>query len=224
MTQPVVALENVGRSFDGAAPVIALDGVNLDIAASEHLSIVGPSGSGKSTLLNLLGLLDHPTSGSYVLDGMEVSTLSDRDRTAIRGQWIGFVFQSFHLLSHRSALENVMLAQLYNRSPKRSRRDTALEALDRVGMSHRAGFLPRTLSGGEQQRVAIARALVGEPRLLLCDEPTGNLDQESGESVLSLFEELNREGLTLVVITHDSEVAQRSTRTVRIVDGHMVDV
>ena len=218
---PVVALSGLGRVFPGTPPVHALTGVDLTIESGAYLSIVGPSGSGKSTLLHLLGLLDRPSGGTYLLDGDDVSDLDDRTRTAIRAGRIGFVFQSFHLLGHRSALENVQLGMLYSRIPRRQRPARAMEALDRVGLAHRRSFSPTTLSGGERQRVAIARALVGSPSLLLADEPTGNLDTATGASILSLFDELHHAGLTVVVITHDPEVAARAGRTVSIRDGRL---
>ncbi|WP_189820566.1 ABC transporter ATP-binding protein, partial [Streptomyces olivaceoviridis] len=176
----VIRLDSVGRVFDADPPVHALREVDLTVRRGEHLSVVGPSGSGKSTLLNILGLLDRPSSGAYWLDGVRTDGLADPERTALRGSRIGFVFQSFHLLPYRTVDENVMLAEVY-RTPgpgrgRGSRRERAREALARVGLAHRLGFLPGRLSGGERQRVAIARALLGEPALLLCDEPTGNLD------------------------------------------------
>ncbi|MFE2541867.1 ABC transporter ATP-binding protein [Actinacidiphila glaucinigra] len=218
-------LRSLNRIFDSEPPVHALRDLNLTVRRGEHLSIVGPSGSGKSTLLNILGLLDRPTSGNYWLDGVLTNTLGDSERTALRGSRIGFVFQSFHLLPYRTVDENVMLAETY-RAPRpgrgRSTRDTrAREALARVGLAHRHGFLPTRLSGGERQRVAIARALMGEPALLLCDEPTGNLDSENTESVLELFDELQAQGMTLLVITHEDAVSRRAGRRVRIHDGRL---
>ncbi|MFJ4847813.1 MULTISPECIES: ABC transporter ATP-binding protein [unclassified Streptomyces] len=221
----VIRLDALSRVFDSEPPVHALREVELTVRRGEHLSIVGPSGSGKSTLLNALGLLDRPTSGSYWLDGVLTNGLGDRERTALRGSRIGFVFQSFHLLPYRTVDENVMLAETY-RAPRpgrerRTRADRARRALTRVGLGHRTGFLPGRLSGGERQRVAIARALMGEPALLLCDEPTGNLDSENTESVLELFAELQAQGMTLLVITHDESVSRRAGRRVRIHDGRL---
>ncbi|RMB84057.1 ABC transporter ATP-binding protein [Streptomyces shenzhenensis] len=221
----VIKLTGVGRSFDSDPPVHALRDVNLAIRRGEHLSIVGPSGSGKSTLLNILGLLDRPSAGDYWLDGVKTGALPDRQRTALRGSRIGFVFQSFHLLPYRTVEENVMLAEIY-RKPRagrgrRSRGERARAALDRVGLSHRHGFKPDRLSGGERQRVAIARALMSEPALLLCDEPTGNLDSENTLSILELFDQLCAQGLTLAVITHDEAVSRRASRRVRISDGRL---
>ncbi|WP_238431993.1 ABC transporter ATP-binding protein [Streptomyces cavernae] len=221
----VIKLTGVNRTFDSEPPVHALRDVNMTIRRGEHLSIVGPSGSGKSTLLNILGLLDRPSSGDYWLDGVKTGALADRQRTALRGSRIGFVFQSFHLLPYRTVEENVMLAELY-RKPRpgrrrRNRGERARAALDRVGLSHRHGFKPDRLSGGERQRVAIARALMSEPALLLCDEPTGNLDSENTLSVLELFDQLCAQGLTLAVITHDDAVSRRASRRVRIRDGRL---
>ncbi|WP_431958999.1 ABC transporter ATP-binding protein [Actinacidiphila sp. bgisy160] len=221
----MIRLSGLGRVFDTEPPVHALRDVHLEVRRGEHLSIVGPSGSGKSTLLNTLGLLDRPTSGSYWLDGVLTNTLGDAERTALRGSRIGFVFQSFHLLPYRTVDENVMLAETYRASrpgrARRTRAERARAALTRVGLAHRFGFLPGRLSGGERQRVAIARALMGEPALLLCDEPTGNLDSENTESVLALFGELQAQGMTLLVITHDDAVSARAGRRVRIRDGRL---
>jgi putative ABC transport system ATP-binding protein len=220
----VVDLVGAGRTFDGAQPVEALRHADLQVLPGDYVSIVGPSGSGKSTLLHLLGLLDTPTQGTYLLDGIDVRSLSDAERTAVRGQRIGFVFQAFHLLSHRTVAENVMLAMLYGDVPRADRRVRAISALEQVGLSHRVDFMPTKLSGGERQRVAIARAIVGGPSLLLADEPTGNLDQATGDKILDLFDDLQSHGLTIVVITHDSEVALRAQRTVRMVDGVLSEV
>ncbi|MFH8625887.1 ABC transporter ATP-binding protein [Streptomyces vietnamensis] len=221
----VIRLESIGRVFDSDPPVRALREVDLTVRRGEHVSVVGPSGSGKSTLLNVLGLLDRPTSGAYWLDGVLTGGLGDLERTALRGSRIGFVFQSFHLLPYRTVEENVMLAETY-RAPRPgrgrgTRRERAREALARVGLGHRVGFLPGRLSGGERQRVAIARALLGEPALLLCDEPTGNLDGENTESVLALFDTLQEQGMTLLVITHDDAVSARAGRRVHIRDGRL---
>jgi putative ABC transport system ATP-binding protein len=220
---PLVVLDGVGRTFPGETPVVALADVDLVVAPQEYVSIVGPSGSGKSTLLNVLGLLDRPTAGRYVLDGVDTGELDEADRSALRGRRIGFVFQAFHLIAHRTVEENVTLGALYLGVARKERRRRAIELLERVGLGHRMGFLPTRLSGGERQRAAIARALAGDPRLLLCDEPTGNLDTATTESILALFEELRGDGLSLVVITHDLEVAAHGDRTVRVVDGRVVD-
>lgn len=215
----VVQIEKVGRQF-GSEPVVhALVDVGLELSAGEWLAITGPSGAGKSTLLNVIGCLDRPTTGRYLFDGIDTTSLSDKQRAGLRSRRIGFVFQSFHLLPHRSLLENVMLAEVYRKQSHRGRRERALEAIDQVGLRDRADFLPTKLSGGERQRVAIARALVGSPSLLLCDEPTGNLDSKSTASILDLFESLNAKGLTLIVVTHEENVARRAGRQVHIIDG-----
>lgn len=216
---PVIALHRAGLTYPGPPPVVGLHPSDLTVAAGDYLAVTGPSGSGKSTLLNLLGLLDRPTTGRYELGGQEVTGLAEADRTAIRARWIGFVFQSFHLLPHRTAQENVALAQLYAGVRRRDRERAAAEALDRVGLAHRRHALPTTMSGGERQRVAIARALAVRPRLLLCDEPTGNLDTATAAGVLDLIDELHRDGMTVVLITHDPQVAARATRAIRIQDG-----
>ncbi|NDL58023.1 ABC transporter ATP-binding protein [Phytoactinopolyspora mesophila] len=219
VTPPVVEMTGVSRSFPGPPEVQAVRDVNVTIWEGEYVSIIGPSGSGKSTLLHLLGLLDRPTTGTYRLDGVDVSGLSEARRSTLRGERIGFVFQAFHLLPHRSVLENVGLSMLYRRVPKRERLERSRATLERVGLGHRIDFEPTTLSGGERQRVAIARALVAEPSLLLADEPTGNLDSGNAEAVLEVFDKLHAEGLTLAVITHDDDVSHRADRRVRITDG-----
>ena len=223
----VIQLTGVERTFPSDPPVHALRDVHLTVRRGEHLAIVGPSGSGKSTLLNTLGLLDRPTAGSYLLDGVETTGLGDLERTSLRGSRIGFVFQSFHLLPYRTVDENVMLAEAYRRPrPERGRGGRlarAHQALEHVGLGHRVGFRPDRLSGGERQRVAIARALLSDPALLLCDEPTGNLDTENTLSVLELFDDLCAQGMTLVVITHDEAVSRRAGRCVRITDGRLAE-
>ncbi|MGP3958217.1 ABC transporter ATP-binding protein [Nonomuraea sp. 3N208] len=223
MAEPVIELRGISKTHPAQPPVTALDDVSLRVDRGDYLAIAGPSGSGKSTLLNVLGLLDRPSSGSYRLDGAETTALRDAARTRLRGDRIGFVFQSFHLLSHRSVVENVMLAEIYSRRPRTGRRERALVALERVGLGHRTGFPPDRLSGGERQRAAIARALMGEPSLLLCDEPTGNLDSRNTAAVLDLFDELRALGLTLVVITHEREVSERAARRARITDGVLAE-
>ncbi len=220
----VISLRKVSRVFDTTPPVAAVRDVDLEIAAGEYVAIVGPSGSGKSTLLNLLGLLDRPTSGTYLLDGHDVGRLSDAQRAGVRAERLGFVFQAFHLIGHRSALENVMFGGMYRGVRRNERRDRALAALDRVGLSHRAGFRPDRLSGGEQQRVAVARALAVRPSILLCDEPTGNLDSVTTDSIMSLLDGLVADGLTICLITHDPGVAARAQRRVRIIDGWLTEV
>ena len=224
----MLALRSVWKTFEAgsAAPVHALRGVNLEVAPHESVAIIGPSGSGKSTLLNILGCLDIPTRGTYLLNGTDVATLSDAGRAAIRGREIGFVFQQFHLLPHRSVLENVELGTIYGTTlqptPNRKERtERALDALHRVDLDNRVDATARTLSGGEKQRVAIARAITSRPSLLLADEPTGNLDTRNTHAVLDVFDRLQADGLTLVVITHDPSVAQRLQRSVAITDGYL---
>lgn len=220
----VVELRGVGYVYASEPPVEALRNVDLTIHKGDVLAIVGPSGSGKSTLMNVLGCLDRQTTGTYLIDGIDVGALSDRDRTAIRGSRIGFIFQTFNLLSHRTVLENVMLAEVYIGGSRDGRKQRAQAALERVGLADRNEFVPTRLSGGQRQRVAIARALMGSPSLLLCDEPTGNLDTTNTESVLGLFHDLGREGMTLVVVTHDEHVAAFAHREVRIVDGQATEM
>ena len=220
MSETLVRLEGVGRTFrSGEVEVRALRAADLAVNRGDYMSIVGPSGSGKSTLLNIIALLDRHTGGRYWFEGLDVSGLSEGERTGLRAHRIGFVFQSFHLMSHRTVLENVILAMLYGNVPRAERRTRALAALDRVGLTERAGFLPSRLSGGERQRVAIARAIVTRPPILLCDEPTGSLDSATSESILELFEELRADGLTIVVVTHDPLVSARAERMISMHDG-----
>ena len=219
----VLELKKIGRSF-GTDPIVeALVDIDLSLEQGDWLSITGPSGAGKSTLLNIIGCLDRPSSGTYLIDGIDTTTLTDDERAGLRSQRIGFVFQSFHLLPYRTVLENVMLAEVYRKQSHTDREARALAAINRVGLAHRADFFPFKLSGGEKQRVAIARALVSKPSLLLCDEPTGNLDSANSASILDFFAELNRDGLTLAIVTHDPTVADRASRKVRIVDGRLTE-
>jgi macrolide transport system ATP-binding/permease protein len=217
----LLELREVSKRFGTEPAVHALVDVNLRVEVGEWLAVTGPSGAGKSTLLNVIGCLDRPTSGGYLLDGIDTATLSDNQRAAFRSRRIGFVFQSFHMLPYRTVVENVMLAEVYHKQSSRGRRDRAMDALERIGLRQRADFLPDQLSGGERQRVAIARALLGSPSLLLCDEPTGNLDSKSSAVVIDLFEKLNREGLTLLMVTHNEEIADRAGRRVHMVDGSL---
>ena len=224
MTTPVIELRGLARTYPGPPPVPALHPADLVIEAGGYVAVTGPSGSGKSTLLHLLGLLDSPTAGSYLLDGHDTNGMGDRDRSALRGSRIGFVFQAFHLLPYRTALENVLLAELYNQTPRGARTRAAVDALDAVRLGHRLDALPTTLSGGECQRVAIARALVNRPSLLLCDEPTGNLDSRNATALMDLLDQLNAAGFTIVVITHDAAVAAHAGRTIAISDGVLSEV
>ena len=222
--EKVLELRGIGRRFGTDPAVDALVNIDLSVYRGDWLTITGPSGAGKSTLLNIIGCLDTPTSGHYFIDGIDTTSLSDDQRAGLRSRRIGFVFQSFHLLPYRSVVENVMLAEVYRHEPQAGRRERAMAAIKRVGLAHRADFLPGKLSGGERQRVAIARALLGSPSLLLCDEPTGNLDSKSSASILDFFEQLNADGLTLAIVTHDENVASRARRRVHMVDGALTEV
>jgi putative ABC transport system ATP-binding protein len=221
---PLIALENVRKVYRlGEVEVVPLGGVSLQIAQGEMVAIMGASGSGKTTLMNIVGCMDRPTEGRYLLEGREVSGLSRDELARIRSQSFGFVFQSFNLLARTSALENVELPLLYwNRLGARERRERALEVLARVGLADRVKHHPSQLSGGQQQRVAIARALVNRPRILLADEPTGNLDSRSEAEVMALFHDLHREGITVILVTHNQEIARHAERTIRIHDGLIV--
>ncbi len=218
----MIRLEDVWRTYTvGESEVDALKSVSLEIARGEHLALIGPSGSGKSTMLHIVGCLDRPTRGRYLLEGREVGSLSEDERSHLRRHRIGFVFQFFHLLPRLSALGNVELPMLFAGPPAGERRERAAAALDAVGLAPRAAHRPDQLSGGERQRVAIARAVVMDPAVLLADEPTGNLDRASALEVMSLLEGMNRRGLTLVVVTHDPAIAGRARRVVRMSDGEI---
>ncbi|WP_322919240.1 ABC transporter ATP-binding protein [Nocardioides renjunii] len=222
---PVIRARSLAKVYgdDPATVVRALDGVSLDIAHGEHVAIMGASGSGKSTMMNILGLLDVPTSGRYELNGFDVSAMDDAQLTVARNRLIGFVFQSFNLIRRTSALANVELPLAYAGVRPRERRERALAALAQVGVADRAKHLPNELSGGQQQRVAVARALAGEPALILADEPTGNLDSTSTADVLDLLDAVHDAGRTIVVITHEDEVAERASRVIRMRDGKIIE-
>jgi putative ABC transport system ATP-binding protein len=220
---PVVEVDGLSRVFAGPPPVTALQPCTFSIQRGQFVAVTGPSGSGKTTLLSLLGLLDTPSTGRYVLDGLDVAELSDRDRAGIRARRIGFVFQAFHLIGYRSVIDNVELGLLYHGISKRQRRTRALEVIERVGLTSRSNGLCSQLSGGEKQRVAIARTLVRAPALMLCDEPTGNLDTATSEQILDLIEALHDDGLTIVMITHDPTISARAQRRIEIRDGLAVE-
>ena len=220
---PLIRLEDVAKVYAmGEVEVQALRGVSLEVAVGEFTAVMGASGSGKSTLMNILGCLDRPTRGRYLLDGREVSRLGTEALAAIRNRTIGFVFQSFNLLARTSALENVELPLLYASVPTAERHARAAEALGRVGLADRSGHLPNQMSGGQQQRVAIARALVNRPRVILADEPTGNLDSRTSVEVMALFQELGRSGITVVLVTHEPDIAGYASRVITMRDGHII--
>jgi putative ABC transport system ATP-binding protein len=222
--EPIIELLGVSRVYDtGKVQVPALQDVNLDVASGEFLAIVGPSGSGKSTMMNILGCLDRPTSGRYVLDGQPVDELDDNGLALVRSRSIGFVFQSYNLLPRTSALDNVAAPLMYQGVPRKERLRRAQAALERLGLGDRMSHEPSELSGGQQQRVGIARAIVTEPALILADEPTGNLDSHSGAEVLDLFRGLHALGRTIVLITHDTDVATAADRAVHLRDGQLQD-
>ncbi|MFO0607798.1 MAG: ABC transporter ATP-binding protein [Polyangiales bacterium] len=224
MGKALIEVDRLVRRFPmGDEELLVLKGVSFTIDEGEHVAIIGPSGSGKSTMMYLIGCLDTPSEGTYRLGGHDVGSMSDDDLAALRNEFIGFVFQAFNLLSRTSAVDNVALPLRYAGVGIRERRARAREALDRVGLGHRWDHTPDRLSGGERQRVAIARAIVTKPRLLLCDEPTGNLDQRVGAEIAALFEKLNVEtGVTLVMVTHDPALARRARRNIKLVDGAVV--
>jgi putative ABC transport system ATP-binding protein len=223
--RPVIDVRDVSKTYHVAADIVvrALDRISLRIERGDYVAIMGSSGSGKSTLMHILGCLDAPTSGTYRLDGQTVGDIPEDDLADLRNRRIGFVFQSFNLVPRTTALANVELPLTYAGVPRPQRREAALAALDAVGMADRVGHMSSELSGGQQQRVAVARALVTNPSLILADEPTGNLDTRSTDEVLGIFERLNREGRTVVLITHELDVAERARRVIRLGDGHILE-
>ncbi len=220
----LIEVKNIYKIYNpGENEVRALDGVSLTIDRGEFVAIIGQSGSGKSTLMNMLGLLDVPTSGTYLLDGEDVSHMNDNQLSEIRNKQIGFIFQGFNLISSLTAQANVELPLVYRGMRAEERHRLSLEALEKVGLSHRLTHLPKQMSGGQQQRVAIARAVAARPPIILADEPTGNLDSHSGEDVIKILTELYKEGRTVIIITHDNSIAQRAKRVIKISDGQIID-
>ena len=220
----MIELSNVGKRYMmGEEPFMALVGVDLHIGRNEYVALIGPSGSGKSTLMNLLGCLDTPSEGRYVLNGRDTSDMDDTELARVRNREIGFIFQSFHLLPRLSVLQNVMQPLVYRGMPRAERQARATRALARVGLAERMGHRPNQLSGGQRLRVAVARALVGEPSILLADEPTGNLDSKTSAEIMALFDELHAQGQTVVVVTHEPDIAAHCKRTIRVSDGRIVE-
>jgi putative ABC transport system ATP-binding protein len=220
----LIEIRDVTKTYEMGAETIvhALDGVSLAIEAGDYVAIMGPSGSGKSTLMNLIGCLDTPSTGSYVLKGREISSMNDDDLAQIRNKEIGFIFQTFNLLPRADAVQNVELPLVYSGLPRRERKARAEKALDAVGLGTRKHHRPNEMSGGQRQRVAIARALVNDPSILLADEPTGNLDSKTGEEILALMDELHRGGNTIILVTHEDDLAQHAARVVRLRDGKII--
>lgn len=224
MEADLILMEDIHKIYKmGSTEVRALNGINLRVKNGEFLAIMGPSGSGKSTLMNIIGCLDVPSSGKYFLKGKEIETLGDEELAFIRNKEIGFVFQNFNLLARTDALSNVELPLIYSRVPKKERKMRAYEALKKVGIEGRAKHMPSELSGGEQQRVAIARALVTNPSIILADEPTGNLDTKSSEDIMSIFDKLNSEGNTIILVTHEPDIARHAKRLIRLRDGKIIE-
>ncbi len=216
----MVILDDIRKSYILPGRVVeVLKGISLEIKKGEFLSIMGPSGSGKSTLLNLIGCLDRPTSGKYLLDGIDINTLSDNDLAEIRNKKIGFVFQNFNLIPRLSAVKNIVLPLLYSGIPSEERNKRAFELLQKVSLSHRANHLPSELSGGEQQRVSIARALINNPSLILADEPTGNLDSKTGHEIMDIFKSIHKEGASIIMVTHEKSISEHAERIITIKDG-----
>ncbi len=223
MSTPIIQIQGLHKEYNmGKVKVPALKGVDLEVPAGQFVAIMGPSGSGKSTLMNILGCLDRPTTGTYLLDGADVSRKNDNELADIRNRFIGFIFQTFNLLSRTNAMANVELPLIYRGMPAAERRKRAVAALEAVGLGGRMTHKPNELSGGEQQRVAIARAIAGDPKVILADEPTGNLDTRSGEEVMSIFQDLHDRGITLILVTHDSDIARHAERVISVRDGKII--
>lgn len=224
MAEPIIQIHQLMKTYTlGGETIHALNNISLDIEQGEFLAIIGPSGSGKSTFMNMIGCLDRPNSGKYLLEGKDISKITDNELATIRNKKIGFIFQNFNLLSKLTALENVELPLIYSKVSAKARRELALEKLKQVGLHDRASHLPTQLSGGQQQRVAIARALVGAPPILLADEPTGALDSKTSKEILNLMKELNKLGHTIILITHDLEIAKQANRMIHIHDGQLFE-
>ena len=220
----LLELKNIYKTYiQGSMEIPVLKDINLSIDEGEYVAIMGPSGSGKSTLMNIIGCIDKPTEGTYLLDGYEIEKCKDRELSAIRNKEIGFVFQNFNLLPRQSALDNVGLPMQYAKAGKKERRERSLKMLEMVDLADRVNFKPTQLSGGQKQRVAIARAMVNQPKILLADEPTGALDTKSGEQVMQIFDELHQNGVTIIMITHSPEIASCAKRVIRIIDGELYE-
>lgn len=219
----MIKLQNVEKVYrTSSIETLALNNINLDVKKGEFVSIMGPSGCGKSTLLNIMGLLDEPSKGTIEIDGTRVTSYRDKELAQLRNQKLGFIFQSFHLINDLSVLDNVEIPLLYRESSVKQRRELAAEALEKVGLSNRMKHFPKQLSGGQKQRVAIARAIVGKPEIILADEPTGNLDSAMGNEILSILQNLNKDGATIVMVTHDDAMAKKTHRLIRLFDGAQV--
>lgn len=224
MAKEIVRLENLWKVYESfGIKNEVLKGINLTIREGEFVAIMGPSGSGKTTLMNIMGCLDTPTSGRYYLDGKDVSDLSDDELSEIRNEYIGFVFQQFYLIQYLNVLENVLMPTIYSKKDIKNKKERAKELLVKVGLGDKLKFKPSQLSGGQQQRVAIARALINDPQLILADEPTGALDSKTAESIMNIFKELNKEGKTIVIITHDPNIALQTKRIIKIKDGKLIN-